>query len=229
MANYLVLAQDAATSPELIGEMSDIAHRDLAAHFTVVVTDAAAEHLLTSDEAEGRRLTSTAADAAEHAMRAAHLPVDRVCVGAPSPLTAIDDELRAHPGYNAVVLATPRPGAARWIGMDVHHRAAKHVALPLIHVVNGVGVTAGAAMPIPPPAPSPSQSPAVVTRGAGARARRGSGWWIGALMALYLTVIGSLALGVNRDYFVLEGIALVMFTVIVGGLWYSEHPGGGRP
>jgi hypothetical protein len=225
MANYLVLAQNAATSRELIDEMADIAHRDLAARFTVVVPDAAAEHLLTSDEAEGHRVTTTFAHATEHALRRAHLPIDRVRVGDASPLTAIDDELRTHPRYDAIVLATPRPGPTRWVGMDVHHRAAKHVALPLIHVIAGVGVTEGGSIPIPPPSPSR----AAAMESGGGRERRAPGWWIGALMVLYLAVIGSLALGVNRGYFVLEGVALVMFTVIVGGLWYSEHPGGGRP
>ena len=61
--------------------------------------------------------------------------VVRTAVGAPEPLQAIADELRAQPGYDTLVICTLPPGVSRWLKLDLVHRAERKFGLRVIHVV----------------------------------------------------------------------------------------------
>jgi hypothetical protein len=50
-------------------------------------------------------------------------------------LQAITDELRAQPGYEALVICTLPPGISRWLRLDLVHRVERRFGLRVIHVV----------------------------------------------------------------------------------------------
>jgi hypothetical protein len=228
MARYMVVAHQTATSPELVDRLRDIASRDGAASFTLIVPETAVEHLLLTDEKESREAAFNVANQARAMYSAANLRLERVAVGASSPTAAVDDELRDHPGYDAVVISTLRPGASRWLDMDVHHRIERKTNLPVIHVCEG-GDTAwlGRAasqlkdVPIPPPPPTQRRMPVPLLMRDGERASR----WpiVFAVMLVYLVATATLALTVNRTFFVTDAIAIGVFAVLIIGVRVAER------
>ena len=59
-----------------------------------------------------------------------------VRVGDSSPLLAIGDELRAHPGeYDQLVIRTLPGGTSRWLRLDIPHELRLQVNLPVTHIV----------------------------------------------------------------------------------------------
>ena len=227
MAHYLVVAHQTATSPQLVNRLHEIAERDDAAHFTLVVPETPIAHLLLEDVVESREAARAVVAEAERVLRAAGLSLDRAEVGDPSPLTAIEDELRRRADYDAIVISTLRPGASKWLELDVHHRVQRKLALPVIRVCEGgddawVGrTTTLAAVPIPPPPPAvlPASDPDLVP---GTLASR----WpvVVALMFAYLLITGALALGVSRTFFVVDAIAIVVFAILITGVRLMERP-----
>src|SRR6185369_12863623 len=51
------------------------------------------------------------------------------------PLMAIADELREHPGYDAIVIGTLPLGVSRWMRSDLVSQARRQFAMPVYHVV----------------------------------------------------------------------------------------------
>lgn len=225
MARYMIVAHQTAASPELMERLRDIAARDDAARFTLVVPETPVAHLLLEDVQESQAAARAAADQAERVMREARLPLDRVTIGAASPIAAIEDELRTDDDYDAVVISTLRPGASRWLDLDVHHRIEHRLALPIIHVCEGgdaawAGRTDVTEVPIPPPrrlVPPPLDPDDMPP----ARASR----WpiVVALMFAYLLITGGLALGVSRTFFMVDAIAIVVFAIVIAGVRVMER------
>ena len=61
----------------------------------------------------------------------------RTEVGAASPLVAIDDELRAHPGeYAGIVISTFAPGSSRGLQLDLPASARARFGLEVTHVTS---------------------------------------------------------------------------------------------
>ena len=57
-------------------------------------------------------------------------------VGDPSPVQAIGDVLRRHPGeFDCIILSTVPPGLSRRMGQDVGHRVERSFSLPVRHLV----------------------------------------------------------------------------------------------
>ena len=136
MTHYLVVAHQTATSAELLQRVSELAADDPTTIFTLVVPATPVVHLLTWAEGETNEIARQRAAAARERFEASGLKVAQAKVGDGSPLLAIGDELRAHPGeYDAVVLSTLPPGVSRWLRLDVHHLAERNFGLPVIHVV----------------------------------------------------------------------------------------------
>lgn len=227
MARYMIVAHQTATSPQLLERLRDIAERDADARFTLLVPETPVAHLLLEDVIESRAAARATAEEAERVMRTADLPLDRVLIGNASPVAAVEDELRVRGDYDAVVVSTLRPGASKWLELDVHHRLQRRLALPVIHVCEGGdGAWAGrskvAEVPIPPPARTlaPAAQPRFVPP---ARASR----WpvLIALTVAYLLLTAGLALGVNRAFFLVDAIAIVVFTILLAGVWMMERRG----
>lgn len=55
-------------------------------------------------------------------------------VGDPSPVLAIADALRGQ-AFDRIILSTLRPGASRWLKLDLPHRVQRDFRLPVTHVV----------------------------------------------------------------------------------------------
>ncbi len=71
---------------------------------------------------------------------AAGLDTDRVEVGDPDPVIAIEDLLRELDDVEEIVLVTRPRGEARWAERDAYDRARQRVAIPITHLeVDGAG------------------------------------------------------------------------------------------
>ena len=131
MSNYLVVAHQTATSPELLKRASEIADRDSGALFTLLVPATPKLHLLTWEEGETQEIARLRAKEAKQRFESSALRVEAAKVGDGSPMLAIEDELRINPEkYDAIVLSTFPPGFSRWLGMDVQDRAERKFDLP---------------------------------------------------------------------------------------------------
>jgi len=134
MSRYLIVTHQTALSPELQRRVSALVAEDAAAEFAVLVPEApGSSHTW---EGETVDMARHRAEAAKTLLEeTAQARVFRTAVGAPEPLQAITDELLTHPGYDALVICTLRPGMSRWLKLDLVHRAERKFGLRVIHVV----------------------------------------------------------------------------------------------
>ena len=143
MSRYLVVTHQTALSLALQRKVSALVAEDPAAEFAVLVPEAPGPPL--TWEGETVDVARQRAEAARTLLEEkAQARVVRTAVGAPEPLQAIADELRAQPGYDTLVICTLPPGVSRWLKLDLVHRAERKFGLRVIHVV------AEAAAPVHP-------------------------------------------------------------------------------
>jgi hypothetical protein len=136
MAQYLIVAHQTATSPELLDRVSELAGEDPMASFTILVPATPVVHLLTWEEGETNEIASQKALEARTLFEGRGLNVAETKVGDGLPLLAIGDELRAQPNkYDVIVLSTLPPGVSRWLRLDVHNQAERKFGMPVIPVV----------------------------------------------------------------------------------------------
>ena len=134
MSRYLVVTHQTALSPALQRKVSALVAEDPAAEFAVLVPEAPGPPL--TWEGETVDVATQRAEAARTLLEEkAQARVVRTAVGAPEPMQAIADELRAQPGYDALVICTLPPGVSRWLKLDLVHRAERKFGLRVIHVV----------------------------------------------------------------------------------------------
>lgn len=134
MSRYLVVTHQTALSPALQRKVSALVAEDPAAEFAVLVPEAPGPPLTWEGETVdvARQRAEAARTLLEEKVQAR---VVRTAVGAPEPLQAIADELRAQPGYDTLVICTLPPGVSRWLKLDLVHRAERKFGLRVIHVV----------------------------------------------------------------------------------------------
>ena len=228
MSRYLVVAHQTATSPELMEQARRIASEDREATFTLLIPATHPTHLLHGipesrfvwDEERTYAIAERRArDARAHFERAG-FQVDRTVIGDASPVLAIEDELRLRPGYDTIVLSTLPAGRSRWLLSGIGSQVAKF-GIPVVHV---------GGQPAPPPRPSllsriPVPRALRELAGGGERATIVA---IAALMLVYLTGSTILALRIDRGFFLNDAMALVAFSVIIGGLAYAARRGSPR-
>ena len=143
MSRYLVVTHQTALSPALQRKVSALVAEDPAAEFAVLVPEAPGPPL--TWEGETVDVATQRAETARTLLEEkAQARVVRTAVGAPEPLQAISDELRAQPGYDTLVICTLPPGVSRWLKLDLVHRAERKFGLRVIHVA------AEAAAPVHP-------------------------------------------------------------------------------
>ncbi len=136
MTRYLVVAHQTATSLELLDKVTGIADGDAGSTFTILVPATPVNHLLVWEGGESMNIAGKRAVMARALFESRHLKVVRTTVGDSSPMLAITDELRKHPGeHDAIVLSTLSPGTSRWLRLDVHNKSEGKFGLPVIHVV----------------------------------------------------------------------------------------------
>jgi hypothetical protein len=135
MSRYLIVAHQTVLSTELQRRVSALTAEDPAAEFAVLIPE--------TPPGSGHTWEGETVDTAGHRAEAAkalleetvHARIFRTAVGSPDPLQAITDELRTHPGYDALVISTLAPGISRWLKFDLVHRAERKFGLRVIHVV----------------------------------------------------------------------------------------------
>lgn len=134
MTRYLVLAQQTATSRELMKTLKEIAGREPDAAFTLLVPSAPLNYWRTWDETKTRAYAENQADLAREMLRREGLEL-ATAIGARYPMDAIADELRDGPGYDELIICTLPQGASRWLKLDLPHQASRRFGLPVTHVV----------------------------------------------------------------------------------------------
>src|SRR5262245_56786744 len=134
MSEYLVVTHETALSPDLQRRVSALIAQHPRAAFAALVPQTPGA----PSSWEGCHIDG--AQQREEGPKAlleenAHAQVVHTAVGDQEPLQAITDELRAHPGYDTLVICTLPPGISRWLKLDLVHRAERKFHLPVIHVV----------------------------------------------------------------------------------------------
>jgi hypothetical protein len=228
MSHYLVVAHQTATSPELLDRAQRIAAEDGEADFTLLIPATHPTHLLhwsaesrfVWDEQRTYRIAQDRAREARSRFERAGLRVTRTAIGDASPVLAIEDELRLYPDrYDTIVLSTLPAGRSRWLLSGTGAQVAKF-GLPVVHV--GGEATPPrrslfARIPVPP-----------VLRELASGGDRSTMAVIGALMLCYLFGGVLLALNVNRGFFLNDAMALIVFSIILGGLAVATWRGSMR-
>jgi len=135
MPRYLIVAHQTVTNPELLEQAKELASRDEKAEFVLLVPATPVRHLLQRRGSEGdaQEAASKLAEKARKRFAKGGINLVEARVGAESPEEAIDEELRATPGYAGLVISTLPREASRWLVMDLPRKAAKH-GLPVYHV-----------------------------------------------------------------------------------------------
>ena len=141
LVRYLVVAHQTATGPELLQRVTELAAANPNATFGILVPATPVGHLLVWEEGETEEVARRMAANARAQFESAGVNVLRAEIGDSSPILAIGDELRAHPGeYDAIILSTLPVGISRLLRMDAHSQAKRKFELPVIHVVAKEGV-----------------------------------------------------------------------------------------
>jgi hypothetical protein len=133
MSRYLIVTHKTAFSTELRDKIGELVAAEASAEFAILVPE---EHSLDySWDGESVDVASQRAESARLLLEEKlNAKVVRTAVGSSDPLRAIGDELRAHPGYDTLLICTLPAGVSRWLHLDLVHQARKY-HLPVIHVV----------------------------------------------------------------------------------------------
>jgi hypothetical protein len=137
MARYLVVAHQTATSPELLARVDELRAQDPQAEFVLLVPATPVRHLLRrrSDEHDADTAAHRLVERARARFARRGTPLADARVGASSPVDAVDEEIRGHPGYAGVVVSTLPKEKSRWLRLDLPRVIAAQHGLPVHHVV----------------------------------------------------------------------------------------------
>lgn len=135
MAKYLVVAHETVTNPILLEEIKKVAEEDQAAEFTLLVPATPVRHLLWhSSDRKAEAVAHELAESARKVFEKNHLNLVDARVGSESPDVAIDEEVKAHPGYAGFVISTHTKEKSRWLALDLPALVESKYGLPVRHV-----------------------------------------------------------------------------------------------
>lgn len=137
MSTYMIVAYQTVGGAPLRHAIDDVIRRDPAAEFTLLVPATRTQHLFTWTEGEAIAVAQSKADAAAERLTESGVPLTGVKVGDPDPLVAVEHELRANSGIEAIIVSTFPPGLSRWLRADLPRKLEKRTGLPVTHVVVG--------------------------------------------------------------------------------------------
>lgn len=141
MHRYLVVANQTLGGEPLFGKIRELARDGPAAFHVVVPATPPKDHVWT--EGEAAKVATSRLDSALERMAGLGLDADGE-VGDGSPMLAIEDCMREHGPFDAIVLSTLPPRLSRWLKLDLPHRVESVFGLRVIHVI-GEPDRAGAA------------------------------------------------------------------------------------
>ncbi|MFN8586008.1 MAG: hypothetical protein U0446_11940 [Dehalococcoidia bacterium] len=225
MNHYLVIAHRTAARPELTACLTRLAAADPRAAITLLVT--ASHGPLEEHTAGVTSRTIALADRARADLSAAGVHLVRTLVGVGSPLVAAQDELIERPDtYHAIVLLTRPPRLLGRLAGNLRARLEDESGLPVFHAYRGWLEPWREGRQRPPgrlarlwrrtrfeqrrdptePAlrPEPPKGRDLLP--------------VAALMLCYLAGGLTLALTVNRGFYLNDAVAIVVYTVVIGGL-----------
>ena len=132
MGRYLVVAHETVGNPLLLRELSRIADQDPGSEFILLVPATRVRHLRfrRGTEQDAFVIAGELADRAR-TMMADHVNLVDARVGPESPLQAIEDEMRQHPGYTGFVISTLPQETSRWLRMDLPGTVESTYGLPV--------------------------------------------------------------------------------------------------
>jgi hypothetical protein len=140
MGSYLVVANQTASSQELIQGLRDRLKEDAAAEFFLLVPATPSEHLLTQEGGSPRQIAARRAGRALTALTDAGLPIVGAQVGAPTPREAIETEMHQRPGlYDGIIICTLPEGVSRWLEADLPYRLEQIFRRPVTHLIAQAG------------------------------------------------------------------------------------------
>jgi hypothetical protein len=224
MAHYLVVAHGVEKPAELAACVRELLVSDAQAACSLLVT---ATHPLRALKGQTRELELLArgrAEAARSSLQAAGIYPARIVVGDGSPLVAAEDELRLRPDvYDALVLCTGRPGVRSWLIGDLRTQLEERTGLPAFHTFTGAAdpwrrrpqprmprlARLWARTRLAPPVADQAR---VVPTGRKLLP-------MACLIAAYLLGGLVLALTVNPGFLLNDAVALVVYTLVFGGLF----------
>ncbi len=99
MGNYLVVANQTASSAELLERLKAIASEDAESEFVLLVPATPVGHLVTWSEGEARSVAQSAAEQAKDLLERNGLTVSRIAIGDEAPVIAVQDDLRDNPSH----------------------------------------------------------------------------------------------------------------------------------
>ena len=136
MPRYLVLANQTASSPELISAVRQMVEKEADAEFVLLVPATPVEDLLDWQDGDNETIAKRTAQAAKEQLERAGAKVVRTEVGDPSPVKAIEDELQRHEEkYDRIVISTLPLQRSRWVALDQPRRIERRFKLPVTHIV----------------------------------------------------------------------------------------------
>ena len=141
MPRYLVLANQTASSPELLKAIEKIVQNGADTEFVLLVPATPIEDLLDWQQDDSETVAKSTADAAKLHLEKIGAKIVRVEVGDPLPTKAIEDELgRQHDTYDGIIISTLPIQRSKWLTLDQPRRIERRFGLPVTHVV-GYSVT----------------------------------------------------------------------------------------
>jgi hypothetical protein len=134
MRRFLVVANQTLAGEPLLGRVRQLARDGPCAFHVVVPATPPQDHAWTEGEARAiaRRRLDTALSRFGELGEATLVDGE---VGDASPILAIEDAIRGHGPFDAIVLSTLPPGASRWLKLDLPHRVEAAFGLPVLHVI----------------------------------------------------------------------------------------------
>lgn len=136
MARYLVVAHETVTNPMLLKQIRSIEDGDPSAEFTLLVPATPVRHLLFGhgNEQDAEAVARRLSEKARKAFEKKHLKLVDALVGSGSPEEAIENEVKANPGYAGFVISTLTRERSRWLRLDLPSLVQSKYGLPVHHV-----------------------------------------------------------------------------------------------
>ena len=136
MTRHLILANQTASSQELLEAIEKIVVSDTHPEFVLLVPATPVEDLLDWQEGDSETVARSTGEAAKAHLEAIGAHITRVEIGDPVPVKAIEDELARHPGaYDHIIISTLPIQRSKWLTADQPRRIERRLGLPVTHVV----------------------------------------------------------------------------------------------
>ena len=135
MSQYLVVANQTATSEELLEAVQDVL-RQGDVEFVLLVPETPVEDLLDWQPGDSKTIARRTAEAAKAQLGQIGAQVSRAVVGDVSPLKALANELESSgTKFDGIIVCTLPMQRSRWLSLDQPRRIERRFGVPVTHVI----------------------------------------------------------------------------------------------